>query len=388
MMEKILFLPRWYPNRYDEMPGLFIRKLAESVSLHHEITVLYVHRDEQAKENYELVSSIENGLHIIRVYYRGKDCRIPLLSSFLNAMRFYNAEMSGLRSLDLTSFSIVHVHVLTRQGLVALLLRVFKGKPYIITEHWSRYFKGNNTYKGLLRKLITRIVVRQAAGVTVVSEKLKTAMISKGLTNQRFIVIPNSFDSREFHVKGEKQGLSSRVRIIHVSCFEEKSKNISGFLRTLEKLSRERQDFHVNMVGDGPELEYWKEYALELGLREQTISFPGLKTHEELCCLFNDSDFLVLSSNYETFGTVLIEAMACGLPVVSTDVGIAPSVINKETGLLAATGDESSLFEAIAKMLDIYNSYNRVCISESVKRFEENTVTAQLLAFYKEAINQ
>lgn len=387
-MEKILFLAQWYPNRYDAMPGLFIQKLAGSVSLYYEVTVLYVRRDEKAKDNYELVSSVENGVHVTRVYYRSKDCAIPLINSLLKALRFLRAIMAGLRSLDLDSFSLVHVHVLTRLGLVAMLLKIFKGKPYIITEHWSRYFQGNNTYKGLLRKLVTRIAAWQAAGMTAVSEKLKTAMINQGLTNPRFTVIPNSVDRKEFHVKAVQPALSSMLRIIHVSCFEEKSKNISGFIRIIHRLYNERRDFHITMVGDGPELEHWKQYARDLGLPEETISFPGLKTHEELCCMFNASDFLVLSSNYETFGTVIIEAMACGLPVVSTDVGVASSVISRETGLLAVAGDENSLFEAVAKMPDICRSFNRVGISESVRRFDENYVTAQLLAFYKEAINQ
>jgi len=411
MMQRILFLPRWYPNRYDAMPGLFIQKLAESVSRHCVVTVLYVHPDECAADKYELVSSIENGVNVVRVYYQPPGCRVPLFGSFLKALRFLKAEYIGLCSLEISSFNLVHVHVLTRQGLVAFLIRICKGIPYIITEHWSRYFKENNTYKGPARKLLTRIVVRHASGVIAVSEKLKTAMMRHGLNNPAFKVIPNSVDTMKFRiipenrhilsviqrndplvkpltlVPGQAQGnLQGEIVILHVSCFEDKSKNISGFLRVVHRIYKERQNFRVIMVGDGPELKHWKEYARDLGLEDHTVTFPGLKTHEELCSLFNACDFLVLSSHYETFGTVIIEAMACGLPVVSADVGVASAVINDETGLLAAAGDEKSLQGAIVKMLGICRSFDRMRIRNNILGFDENTVTGKLLEVYNEVI--
>jgi len=64
---KILFLPRWYPHRYDTMTGLFIQRQAEAVSIYCYVAVLYVHADEQAANRYEIDFADENGIRVVRV---------------------------------------------------------------------------------------------------------------------------------------------------------------------------------------------------------------------------------------------------------------------------------------------------------------------------------
>ena len=83
--KKIVFLARWYPHRYDSMYGLFIQRHAEAVSAFHDISVVYVHADENAKEKFEIERQYENNVDTIRIYYKKNN------NKAINIIRFFRA---------------------------------------------------------------------------------------------------------------------------------------------------------------------------------------------------------------------------------------------------------------------------------------------------------
>jgi glycosyltransferase involved in cell wall biosynthesis len=383
---KILFLPRWYPNRYDPMPGLFIQRQAEAISDHCTAVVLYIHEDIDCPNRYEIDSADEGDLQVIRVYYKVPAGGITPLNKLLKLYRFFKACRLGFKMLQDFNPDLIHVHVLTRQGIIALIYKWNTMVPYVITEHWSRYFPENNTYKGGIRKFITGRVVRNASALIAVSEKLKEAMLNVGLKNQHYQVIPNPVDMNRFRIieKEIRPGMTKK-RMIHISCFEDKSKNISGFLRVIRNLQQKRDDFECCLIGEGPEWQQMKKYATDLGLYPELVSFPGLMVEDDLVLAINKAGFLVLSSQYETFGSVIIESLACGIPIVSTDVGIASAVVNESNGLVVPPGDGKALEEAISFMLDHFHEYDRKQIRESVAgNYNDHIISRQLIEVYKE----
>ncbi|MCX6246923.1 MAG: glycosyltransferase [Bacteroidetes bacterium] len=381
----ILFLPRWYPHRYDPMPGLFIQRQAEATSGYCDVAVLYVHADEQAANLYEIDFAEENGVRVVRVYYR--ESGTGVFKSFFKLFRFLYAHYLGLKVLRSFRPDLIHVHVLTREGMIAWGLKYFKGIPYVITEHWSRYLKENNAFRGFFRKLITRRVVRSASAMIAVSENLKSAMLRFGIENRNFRVVPNPVDTNLF-LPGIQKPDKRLKRFIHISCFEDKPKNISGLLNAVAALSEKRSDFECVFIGDGPEFCLWKNRADQLGLMGKSVSFTGLKEQNELADEIRSADFMVLSSNYETFGTVVIESLACGVPVVATNVGIVQEVINESNGIIVPAGDQKALENAISEMLDTYSSYNPQVIRSSVlNKFDSETIANQLFEIYKNALN-
>jgi glycosyltransferase involved in cell wall biosynthesis len=380
----ILFLPRWYPHRYDPMPGLFIQRQAEAVSSFCDVAVLYVHADEHASNRYEIDFADENGVRVVRVYYR--ESRVPMLSGFLKMFRFFRAHLLGFKMLRSFQPDLLHVHVLTREGIVARINKILKGTPYIITEHWSRYLPSNNTYKGGFRKMITRQVVKSSAAIITVSKTLKVAMLKFRLRNGNFFVVPNSVETSLFTIGGRPAGNNIK-RFIHISCFEDRPKNISGFLNAVKNLSEKRSDFECFLIGDGPEFNLWKTRADELGLLGNMVFFTGLKEQKELVKEIQAADFMVLSSNYETFGTVVLECLSCGIPVVATNVGIVPEVINGTNGIIIPAGDNKALEDAISRMLDQYNSYDPQTIRNAVlAKFTNESIAKQLLEIYQKSI--
>ncbi|MBQ8222245.1 MAG: glycosyltransferase [Bacteroidales bacterium] len=379
----IVFLARWYPHRYDPMFGLFVQRHAEAAAIYNDVTVIYC---QQATDNeqqtsstenqstvgtyrirpFEIVRTSENNVDTIRIYYKKPKNKI------LSLLRFYRANMIGLRlckSLVETQgrvskkIDMIHVHILTRLGVIAWIQKILHGTPYIITEHWSRYLPGND-FGGFFRKLFTKIVVRNAKTVTVVTENLGNAMKAHGLRNDNYVVLPNVVNLDMFHINRSDVSHTS-TKIIHISCFEDKSKNISGLLESLKIVEERGIDFQCTLIGDGMDFDMMMMKAEELHLINK-VCFTGLLEGQKLADELASGDFLVLSSNYENMPVVILEALASGLPVVSTNVGGIKEMIDETKGILVEPRNKEALAEAIIKMIETHKNYDANYLRNSV----------------------
>ncbi|MEI7981579.1 MAG: glycosyltransferase, partial [Bacteroidota bacterium] len=355
---RVLFLPKWYPHRYDPMPGLFIQRQAEALTTYCDVAVIYVHPDPDCPNRYEAEFSEENKVRVIRVYFRIADKPYSLFDKYLNLIRFYRAHIKAVRSIRQFSPEIVHAHILTRMGLIAWRISRKNKIPFVISEHWSRYFPENSSYRMGFHHLITKFLVKKSAAILPVSASLQSAMENLGLHHSMTFVVPNVVEINAF-TSLLKISKENRKTFIHISCFEDKSKNISQLLRVVLSLSRKRQDFICLLVGEGPDYVAMQEYASDLGIMDTFVNFTGLKTGPELGELLHSSDFLVLSSRYETFGTVVIEALTSGIPVVATRVGIVQEVMNESNGRIVQPDDEQAMINAIDVMLDECRLFDR-----------------------------
>jgi glycosyltransferase involved in cell wall biosynthesis len=379
-MLKVLFLSQWYPHRYDKMFGLFVRKHAEAVSLYCEVKVLYIYADKNANR-FELVENIQNeNFSEIIVYYPVSN------SSFGKIINFFTAYCKGFKQLKREKFKpdIIHANVLNRTAIVSYLTMIFKGTPYVITEHWSRYLPAKREFKGAIRKLITRIVVKNAKAILPVSEILKNAMLSYNLKNNNYIILNNVVD--DYFFKDVAIACRTKKRMIHISCFDEQAKNIKGILRTISKLSKIRQDFELILIGTGLDFDSVYDYSLSLGLSKNTVLFLGEKTPAEVAAWLQNSDIFILFSNYETAGVVIAESLACGKPVISTKVGAAPEYINSKNGKLVEVADEDALKEEMNFMLDHLDKFDSIAIRNDAKRFSYSQIGLVLSEVYKKSI--
>ena len=373
----IIFLARWYPHRYDPMFGLFVQRHAEAAALFNDITVIYCqettdNRQQTGRDvsttpinkqevvdaschhrNFKIVRTLENNVDTIRVYYKKPKNKI------LSLLRFYRANMKALKMCK--PADMIHVHILTRLGVIAWIQKLLHKTPYIITEHWSRYLPGNG-FGGFLRKLFTKIVVRNAETVTTVTENLANAMRNHGLKNDNYVVLPNVVNLDMFHIS-EKN--NAPCKIIHISCFEDKSKNISGLLESLKIIDDKGIDFQCTLIGEGMDLEVMKEKAQNLQLINK-VSFTGLLQGQELADKLSSGDFLVLSSNYENMPVVILEALASGLPVVSTNVGGIKEMVDETKGILVEPKNKEALAEALIKMIETHKNYDANYLRNSV----------------------
>lgn len=342
----ILFLPRWYPHRQDTMFGLFVKKHAEAVSLFNSVSVLYV-QGVASKERFERIQTIEApNLFTIIYYYRISKCKL------WNIIRYWYFLIIGFRYMHKTKGlpDLIHVHVLTRLALFALLLKIIYKKPYVVTEHWSRYLPSSETYTGSIRKYLTRIVVKSAAAVLPVSKLLAEAMQAHNLKNAHYHIVPNVVEDIFFQ-NFETESTSDKVMFLHVSTFEDRSKNISGILRVIKQLADFSTNFEFWFVGDGIDFAAMKNYAKELLIPEDAIRFYGLIKGRSLAEKYKQADYLVMFSNYETFLVVFYEAQASGLAVVTTRVGELADYINETNGYMIEPKREDQLLSVLKTIL-------------------------------------
>ena len=389
---KVLYLARWYPNRYDPMPGLFIQRHAEAANICCDVGVVYTHQiDDRLPDNkvYDIDFSIVAGVPTSKVYYSSSRVKLFPLNKIVNIFRFFKANIKGIRIIkkQLGGFNLVHIHVLTRLGLIGLYYKLFHGKPYLISEHWSRYLDLTGSFNGFFRKKVTKLVVKYASFVTTVTDNLARAMQSHNLLNDNYIVLPNVVDNVFLDNTADERKKNNSAVIVHVSCFEDKSKNVSGLLRVIKKLSETRNDFIFSLVGDGMDMDWLRNYASELGLTDKQVVFTGLLEGSELVKEMVSASLMVVFSNYENFPVVINESLSLGIPVVATRVGGIPERINNENGALIDAGNEDQLIDKLVDFLDGSLSFSMDEIQAKARdEFSPKTIGNILCELYNKAI--
>src|ERR1035437_9465772 len=165
---KILFLPRWYPSKIDPMPGLFIERHAEVASHFADVAVLAIIPSQDLSE---IEIDKQEHLFTLRYYFKQGQTGSLFINKLINQYRWLYALLNGYRIVwkEMKGFDLLHVNVLTRLGIFALLVKYIENTPYVITEHWTRYLNGG--FKGKLRRAMTRLVVRKAKTVSTVTDR-------------------------------------------------------------------------------------------------------------------------------------------------------------------------------------------------------------------------
>lgn len=350
----VLYLPKWYPNKYDSMPGLFIKRHGLAVSKKCDISVLYVHLDDQSLQQKAIFSQQnEDGLFTLRIYFRRSSIPIKLIAKSVNFIRFIFYNFKGIRFIqqNRSKINLIHVHVLTRLAAVAFLYKIVTKTPFLITEHWTRYLPNVDTFNGFLRRMISRWVVRKAEAVLPVTKNLQAAMEFNGLLNSNYIVVPNVVNTNVF-IPNKKKSVSPIKKIIHLSCFTDYHKNISGIVRVIKKLSMLRQDFTCHFIGKGEDFYKVKKLSDDLQLTDKYVFFEGLKEGEELTKEVCSADLMVLFSRQENLPVVMLESFASGVPVISTDVGGIKEHLDDKLGVLIESENEDQFLSTINNTLD------------------------------------
>ena len=384
----ILYLPKWYPNKYDTMPGLFIKRHAMAASQHCKISVLYLHADNQLMDGSTISFKEEDGLNTYRIYYPKSHFRIAAIALLINLSRFLYHAFKGTRLIkrEQGKPDLLHVNVLSRMGFIAWINRIFNKTPYVITEHWTRYLPNVNTYHGYLRKKLSNKIVKHAGAVLPVTQNLANAMQSHGLNHKNYQIIPNVVDVELFQpTKVNKINLIKKL--VHLSCFTDAQKNISGILKVIKKLSDIRQDFELHFIGAGEDFDRMKKISDDFELTNKFVFFRGLLEGEELSQLIRSSDLMILFSHYENLPVVILESFACGIPVISSQVGGIHEHLNKDRGALVEPGNENQFLKTLNHTLDQLNRFDKNEIRQyATNHFSQEVIGQKLYQIYSSVI--
>ena len=371
-------LPKWYPHRYDDQDGDFVGRHVAAIAAFAgvEVGVLFAAVGRGPLPGLiEAEEDFSGPWPTLRYYYRAAPTGLPILDKPLKLLLYFWCLLRGYRRLRRhwgQRPDLVHVHVLLRTGLFAWALKAVRNIPFIITEHWTLYLPQRATGISWLRRVLTRAVVRRAAALHTVSGGLRDAMAALGFVNARSVVIANVVDTALFRprqiavataqypaatevaVEAVASETSASPTLLHVSAFHDQVKNLSGVLRVAAGLRAAWPGLRLHIAGYGPDEAYLHEYADSLGLlADGAVRFLGKLAHEEVAAEMARATALVSFSRAETFGCVLLEARACGCPVVATRTGGVPELFQPENafGLLVEPDDEDALEKALTAVL-------------------------------------
>lgn len=381
----ILFLTKWYPNKFDPQLGVFVKKHAKAVSEFCNVNVLFVCPDDTLTSTYETIVSNENGVDEIIVYYKKNNSILKLI---INPFRYLNANRLGIHEVQkgLGVIDLIHVNVLNRPGLIALIIKKLKGIPFIITEHWTGYVSGRFENGGWLKKLLSKLIIKNADIVTTVSESLRKKMLELGLDNN-YVVVPNIIESiapTDLLANPPKEQSNTKTKILTVADLVDPHKNISGIIKAIANISKQNPDIEYHIIGDGPDKSMLQSLADSLQFDAKFIFFHGRQTNEYVYDFLKKIDFVVINSNYETFSVVAAEALVNGKPVVSTICGGPEEFINSDNGILIEPCNQRHLEDAIVKMISTYKNYDAQKLNQYITRkYNYQAIGKQFYDIYK-----
>ncbi|MBL0056691.1 MAG: glycosyltransferase [Chitinophagaceae bacterium] len=381
-MKKALWLPSWYPNRYDAFDGDFIQRHARAMAGHSEVTVIHVVKLKAGEAAIEPEKNKEGGLCEKVFYYSSPRSGFHLLDRFLSYRKYRSTYRKAiLEHISENGLpSLVHVHVALRTGAIALWIQRKWKIPFLVTEHWTGYLpEADDRYDQLPayhRNLLNR-VFKKALFVTAVSSHLAAAM-KKWFPFIQPRIIPNVVDPRIFF-PAENKG-PQNFQLIHVSNLTPQ-KNMKAILSALVELKKWFPDFTMQIYGPlQPALE---ERITEMGLQGMVFC-KGEVRQTELAEAMRRSDALVLYSRFETFGCVLIEANAAGIPVVVSDLPVFREIVEEgKNGVFAKPDSPLELARMLQQLAEgRYTFDTGRMVKECLGRFSFSTVDKQFRDLY------
>lgn len=254
----------------------------------------------------------------------------------------------------------LHIDVVTAQdpfeaGLAGFFIaRIFGAKLHlqIHTDFMSPYF-ARESFINRMRVWLAKFLLPRADAVRVVSVRIKKSLENIVKSTAPIAVLPIFVNPTEPHAGSSENFLKKKypqfdMHIVMASRLSPE-KNIPLALAAMQEVVKEHPKVGLIIVGSGPEEARLKELVKKLNLTEN-VMFEGWQENLDTYC--HAADAFLLTSNYEGYGMVVVEALAAGCPVVMADVGVAGDVVhNGENGLVVPVGDREALVRAITRVV-------------------------------------
>ena len=285
-------------------------------------------------------------------------------------------------------FDIVHAQFGYPDGVAAVLLSRRLGIPAIVTEHAFQH-PWLDDYPLVRRQALW--AQRRLRAHIAVSRPVREQIQSFLGPSHDVRVIPIGVDPATFPPRPGRD--TGPPRVLYVG-YLTRAKGVDVLLEAAARLARARPEIRFLFVGDDgyrdkrKQAERLRAKARELGLSDRA-GFEGGKPPEEVARLMRESSVLVLPSRRETFGAVLVEALASGTPVVATRCGGPEDIVTPETGILVPPEDPGALEAGIAQVLDNRARYDPAALARyAVERFSWEHVARETVAVYREVMKR
>jgi glycosyltransferase involved in cell wall biosynthesis len=387
----VVVLPSFYPMEFNYTRGGFFEEQTRLIKRQHIQVAVVFNEDRSLKSfsfrklkyiRFQRQLKIESGIPVLRKLSWNL---IP--TKFELGRRIWISSATSLAEHFIQHSykpDIIHVHCAFNAGFVALCLKQKYDIPYIITEHSTLFALAQFSAK---QKARVFEVYHHAAEVIVVSNPFRKLLAHEiGLEENRITVLPNFIDTGYFKpIPKAKQ--PDENKIIFTVCHHEQKKRLDRLIDALKLVLNDYPDWKLIIGGSGRLTASLKTKVNQMGLAN-SITFCGFLSKAEVREKMNSAGIFVLPSDVETFGVVLIEAMAMGLPVVSTRSGGPEDIITKETGVLVDK-DVKSLAKGICTVIVNRGRYDGHLIRQHVlDNFSGPVVSEKYIRLYENCIRK
>jgi N-acetyl-alpha-D-glucosaminyl L-malate synthase BshA len=290
--------------------------------------------------------------------------------------------------IEFENLDLLHVHYALPHATSAYLAKQImleKGinVPVVTTLHGTDItLIGNDpSYKH-----VVEFSIDKSDGVTAVSEYLKQETYSKFDINQEIEVIPNFLDLERFRKSNQshfKKAIcpDDEKVIVHISNFR-KVKRVPEVVTVFDRILKHGIKAKLLLAGDGPDRQRTEQQCRDLGICEHVRFLGKLEKVEDILSI---ADLFLIPSGSETFGLAALEAMGCGVPVISSDIGGLPEVnIQGVTGYLCELDDVDCMAENAFKILTNESLHEEMSANarKQAERFNQDEVVGQYERFY------
>jgi L-malate glycosyltransferase len=371
---KILLLTHSYPDKTNSWRGSFIKEQANALSLENYVTVVFFKVDNEhfaLFEPYRFSKKQEGNLTEYSVTIMRTLPFVNQLNFLFKTYRFIKEEILNHEKPDL-----IHCHLSYPAGFLGTIIQKRKKIPALVTEH-SRI---TNYYRSWFHRLCINYTFKNIKSIVAVSNSLRNEIVT--LSKQPVVVINNIVETERFNLV--KSHSESIINIGFLGGLGNNNKGLDLLLKSLSFL--EGNGFMLHIGGNGKLLDYYIKMAKDYRIETQ-CKFYGEIARDRIADFYSGLDIFVLPSRYETFGVVLIEAMACGIPVIATRCGGPEEIVTQSTGILVEKENIAELTAALKNMSQNIKLYNKGVIrSYAIDNFGRQVFIEHISKLYREIL--
>ena len=267
-------------------------------------------------------------------------------------------------------------------GLPGLMLSLRSRLPHHLQLHGDNYGNPHWYRQSIWNPLKARFglyVLKRAFKIRVVSERIKNSLVALGIAARKIVVLPIAVELESFLAVGRQRKLESSTyhRFIFIGRLAPE-KNLSTLIRAFAEVLKLYPTATLELVGKGEEEERLKTLVKELGITK-AVTFTAWT--DDVPGLLKEADVFILPSTHEGYALVLIEAMAAGLPIISTDVGcVGECVRHDREGLVT----EPTVFDLSEAMKQYLQSPHLVVAHASAALSTAESIAADQQAYTKQ----
>jgi len=375
MHYRSLWLVSWYPNPLSPSNGDFIQRMGWAL----EMPLILIHACPGTTS--KLTITYTNNIHEIISFYPKKYSKTKIgrviftLAAYQRAIRYLVKER--------IEFDLIHVHVSWPIGLILLLNRKVLNRPIIVTEHWTGLRKRSHNSINFVKRALLRRFWQRTKFVLPVSQALRDdILLLAPELGPKMKVIPNVVDT-ELFIDGKKN-VKSLKRFLFVGRIDDEAKNITGIILAFAKIQKVLPSSELVCLGDGPDKHKILTLVSKLKLINQ-VHCEGQVLHSEVSNWMNRSTALILFSKYENLPCVVLEALACGIPVITSETGDMHLWINNKNGIILHDMDVDTLYKAMVQVLT--TTYNAKQIRNDIlQKCSKKIIKDKILEIYDQCL--